>query len=160
MVALAEWLRRVPAKYMGSPRESSNLSGDATGSNPFYSLHEAPIIRNYIHIHYKFHPHHLSQSSFMFYMVEPPLANTYFPHYANKMRHYFDTSSSSFLPCGCQWGSGINKKYHPLRGCRDIKNKMYNNLTIVINSTEVLGAKMILTSKFYAWSKAWVGNTR
>jgi hypothetical protein len=28
-VALAEWLRRVPAKYMGSPRESSNLSGDA-----------------------------------------------------------------------------------------------------------------------------------
>lgn len=28
-VALAEWLRRVPAKYMGFPRESSNLSGDA-----------------------------------------------------------------------------------------------------------------------------------
>ena len=27
MVALAEWLRRVPAKYMGFPRESSNLSG-------------------------------------------------------------------------------------------------------------------------------------
>lgn len=27
-VALAEWLRRVPAKYMGFPRESSNLSGD------------------------------------------------------------------------------------------------------------------------------------
>ena len=26
--ALAEWLRRVPAKYMGFPRESSNLSGD------------------------------------------------------------------------------------------------------------------------------------
>ncbi|AES89325.1 SAUR-like auxin-responsive family protein [Medicago truncatula] len=25
-VALAEWLRRVPAKYMGFPRESSNLS--------------------------------------------------------------------------------------------------------------------------------------
>jgi hypothetical protein len=25
--ALAEWLRRVPAKYMGFPRESSNLSG-------------------------------------------------------------------------------------------------------------------------------------
>jgi hypothetical protein len=29
-VALAEWLRRVPAKYMGFPRESSNLSGDVT----------------------------------------------------------------------------------------------------------------------------------
>ncbi|GAB4834178.1 hypothetical protein Ancab_032443 [Ancistrocladus abbreviatus] len=29
-VALAEWLRRVPAKYMGFPRESSNLSGDDT----------------------------------------------------------------------------------------------------------------------------------
>ena len=29
VVALAEWLRRVPAKYMGFPRESSNLSGDA-----------------------------------------------------------------------------------------------------------------------------------
>ena len=28
VVALAEWLRRVPAKYMGFPRESSNLSGD------------------------------------------------------------------------------------------------------------------------------------
>ncbi|CAN6808063.1 unnamed protein product [Brassica oleracea] len=27
-VALAEWLRRVPAKYMGFSRESSNLSGD------------------------------------------------------------------------------------------------------------------------------------
>ncbi|KAL0659697.1 hypothetical protein Bca4012_080282 [Brassica carinata] len=27
-VALAEWLRRVPAKYMGFPRESSNFSGD------------------------------------------------------------------------------------------------------------------------------------
>ncbi|KAK7257648.1 hypothetical protein RIF29_31773 [Crotalaria pallida] len=27
--ALAEWLRRVPAKYMGFPRESSNLSGVA-----------------------------------------------------------------------------------------------------------------------------------
>ncbi|PON89175.1 hypothetical protein TorRG33x02_150380 [Trema orientale] len=27
-VALAEWLRRVPAKYMGFPRESSNLLGD------------------------------------------------------------------------------------------------------------------------------------
>ena len=26
---MAEWLRRVPAKYMGFPRESSNLSGDA-----------------------------------------------------------------------------------------------------------------------------------
>ena len=25
---MAEWLRRVPAKYMGFPRESSNLSGD------------------------------------------------------------------------------------------------------------------------------------
>ena len=29
-VTLAEWLRRVPAKYMGFPRESSNLSGDDT----------------------------------------------------------------------------------------------------------------------------------
>ena len=29
-VALAEWLRRVPAKYMGFPRESSNLSGDVS----------------------------------------------------------------------------------------------------------------------------------
>ena len=29
-VALAEWLRRVPAKYMGFPRESSNLSGDGS----------------------------------------------------------------------------------------------------------------------------------
>jgi hypothetical protein len=28
--ALAEWLRRVPAKYMGFPRESSNLSGVAS----------------------------------------------------------------------------------------------------------------------------------
>ncbi len=27
-VVLAEWLRRVPTKYMGFPRESSNLSGD------------------------------------------------------------------------------------------------------------------------------------
>lgn len=27
-VALAEWLRRVPAKYMGFPRKSSNLLGD------------------------------------------------------------------------------------------------------------------------------------
>ena len=27
-VTLAEWLRRVPAKYMGFPHESSNLSGD------------------------------------------------------------------------------------------------------------------------------------
>ncbi|CAN6978692.1 unnamed protein product [Brassica oleracea var. botrytis] len=27
-IALAEWLRRVPAKYMGFSRESSNLSGD------------------------------------------------------------------------------------------------------------------------------------
>ncbi len=27
IAALAEWLRRVPAKYMGFPRESSNLSG-------------------------------------------------------------------------------------------------------------------------------------
>ena len=26
---MAEWLRRVPAKYMGFPRESSNLSGVA-----------------------------------------------------------------------------------------------------------------------------------
>ena len=32
-VALAEWLRRVPAKYMGFPRESSNLSGDVL---PFF----------------------------------------------------------------------------------------------------------------------------
>nr|GMC67515.1 transmembrane protein, putative [Ipomoea batatas] len=31
VVALAEWLRRVPAKYMGFPRESSNLSGDLDG---------------------------------------------------------------------------------------------------------------------------------
>ena len=29
-VALAEWLRRVPAKYMGFPLESSNLSGDVS----------------------------------------------------------------------------------------------------------------------------------
>jgi hypothetical protein len=28
IVALAEWLRRVPAKYMGFPRKSSNLLGD------------------------------------------------------------------------------------------------------------------------------------
>ncbi|KAA8534981.1 hypothetical protein F0562_029984 [Nyssa sinensis] len=35
-VALAEWLRRVPAKYMGFPRESSNLSGDVK-SFFFYS---------------------------------------------------------------------------------------------------------------------------
>jgi hypothetical protein len=28
VVALAEWLRRVPAKYMGFPRKSSNLLGD------------------------------------------------------------------------------------------------------------------------------------
>ena len=27
-VTLAEWLRRVLAKYMGFPRKSSNLSGD------------------------------------------------------------------------------------------------------------------------------------
>ncbi len=32
-VALAEWLRRVPAKYMGFPRESSNLSGDGRKEN-------------------------------------------------------------------------------------------------------------------------------
>lgn len=39
-VALAEWLRRVPAKYMGFPRESSNLSGDArtnSSCNVFYT---------------------------------------------------------------------------------------------------------------------------
>ena len=34
-IALAEWLRRVPAKYMGFPRESSNLSGDVY---PFLSF--------------------------------------------------------------------------------------------------------------------------
>ncbi|KAF5193961.1 Bifunctional inhibitor/lipid-transfer protein/seed storage 2S albumin superfamily protein [Thalictrum thalictroides] len=34
-VALAEWLRRVPAKYMGFPRESSNLSGDDAFYGPF-----------------------------------------------------------------------------------------------------------------------------
>ena len=38
MVALAEWLRRVPAKYMGFPRESSNLSGDATGLRRPFTL--------------------------------------------------------------------------------------------------------------------------
>ena len=37
-VALAEWLRRVPAKYMGSARESSNLSGDVYFvMKPFYN---------------------------------------------------------------------------------------------------------------------------
>lgn len=35
--ALAEWLRRVPAKYMGFPRESSNLSGVA--GNFFFFLY-------------------------------------------------------------------------------------------------------------------------
>ena len=35
-VALAEWLRRVPAKYMGFPRESSNLSGDGIFHYLFY----------------------------------------------------------------------------------------------------------------------------
>ena len=29
-VTLAEWLRRVPTKYIGSPRNSSNLLGDDT----------------------------------------------------------------------------------------------------------------------------------
>ena len=40
-VALAEWLRRVPAKYMGFPRESSNLSGDdlLTFSPSYFSPH-------------------------------------------------------------------------------------------------------------------------
>ena len=33
MVALAEWLRRVPAKYMGFPRESWNLPGDDLQQN-------------------------------------------------------------------------------------------------------------------------------
>lgn len=44
-VALAEWLRRVPAKYMGFPRESSNLSGDV------------------------FHFHHELNSISLFYMI-------------------------------------------------------------------------------------------
>ena len=38
IVALAEWLRRVPAKYMGFPRESSNLSGDVLCFFFFFSL--------------------------------------------------------------------------------------------------------------------------
>lgn len=42
-VALAEWLRRVPAKYMGFPRESSNLSGDVSflfsPQNMFKKMH-------------------------------------------------------------------------------------------------------------------------
>nr|PNR31530.1 hypothetical protein PHYPA_025651 [Physcomitrium patens]PNR31531.1 hypothetical protein PHYPA_025652 [Physcomitrium patens] len=46
VVALAEWLRRVPAKYMGFPRKSSNLLGDgyirefiaATVPSPFAPL--------------------------------------------------------------------------------------------------------------------------
>ncbi|GMH18108.1 hypothetical protein Nepgr_019949 [Nepenthes gracilis] len=37
-VALAEWLRRVPAKYMGFPRESSNLSGDVMFNIFFLTL--------------------------------------------------------------------------------------------------------------------------
>jgi hypothetical protein len=36
--ALAEWLRRVPAKYMGFPRESSNLSGVVIFSFLFISI--------------------------------------------------------------------------------------------------------------------------
>jgi hypothetical protein len=36
--ALAEWLRRVPAKYMGFPRESSNLSGVESFFNFFTIL--------------------------------------------------------------------------------------------------------------------------
>ena len=38
MVALAEWLRRVPAKYMGFPRESSNLSSNELFFNSFLEL--------------------------------------------------------------------------------------------------------------------------
>ena len=42
--ALAEWLRRVPAKYMGFPRESSNLSGVV----PFFRfslLFSLPVVK-------------------------------------------------------------------------------------------------------------------
>ena len=35
-VALAEWLRRVPAKYMGLSRESSNLSGVVSVLSLYY----------------------------------------------------------------------------------------------------------------------------
>lgn len=36
IVALVEWLRHVPSKYMGFPRESSNLSSDV--HIPLFSL--------------------------------------------------------------------------------------------------------------------------
>ena len=43
--ALAEWLRRVPAKYMGFPRESSNLSGVANFCKFIFSFfHFIPCI--------------------------------------------------------------------------------------------------------------------
>ncbi|GMY06983.1 cyclic phosphodiesterase-like [Fagus crenata] len=51
IVALAEWLRRVPAKYMGFPRESSNLSGD--GLKPYIATvdHVATGFCVYLQIH-------------------------------------------------------------------------------------------------------------
>ena len=36
-VTLAEWLRRVPAKYMGFPRKSSNLSYKTSSQVGIYS---------------------------------------------------------------------------------------------------------------------------
>ena len=53
-VALAEWLRRVPAKYMGFPRESSNLSSQATNCFlVFYFLIFAGALKTFIlHLEY------------------------------------------------------------------------------------------------------------
>jgi hypothetical protein len=50
MVALAEWLRRVPAKYMGFPRESSNLSGDVAFIFYFPNVYHLLYIYIYIYI--------------------------------------------------------------------------------------------------------------
>jgi hypothetical protein len=50
MVALAEWLRRVPAKYMGFPRESSNLSGDVAFI--FYFPNVYHLLYIYIYIYF------------------------------------------------------------------------------------------------------------
>ena len=64
-VALAEWLRRVPAKYMGFPRESSNLSGDVSETFLQYitqQIHEIMFFLNItssdIALHYMGFPQH------------------------------------------------------------------------------------------------------
>ena len=87
VVALAEWLRRVPAKYMGSPRESSNLSGDATGSNPFSIYGPSLFVKILFIINSTFTT--FSKFIIYVYIVEALLAITYlFPPLCQQMLHF------------------------------------------------------------------------